>query len=185
MEMDFLLFLQNLHSPISDFFFSHITLLGNAGIFWIICCLLMLCTKKYRKCGILFMLSLVTCFILGNLCLKNMVARERPCWVNTQIALLIQNPKDFSFPSGHSMHGFVGALSIWYANKKWGIAAFILAGLIAFSRMYLFVHYPTDIAAGILLGLAVTFFLHKFVGKRLFKEKETKREQEGIHYADV
>lgn len=162
MEMDFLLFLQELHHPVLDIFFSNITLLGNAGIFWIICCVIMLCTKKYRKYGVLFLISLMVCYVFGNLFLKNIIARERPCWVNTNVVLLIQSPKDYSFPSGHSLHSFVGALSIWYANKKWGIAAFVLAGLIAFSRMYLFVHYPSDVLAGIVIGLTVTFLVHKF-----------------------
>lgn len=174
MEMDFLLFLQTLHTPVLDFFFSKITLLGNAGIFWIVCCLALLCTKKYRKCGILFLLSLLGCFLIGNVLLKNAVARERPCWANTDIVLLVANPKDFSFPSGHSMHSFVGALSLWYAEKRWGIAAFILAGLIAFSRLYLFVHYPTDVLTGIVIGLAVTFLIHKFMSRLIFRDNGTK-----------
>lgn len=165
MEMDFLLGLQELHNPILDFFFSNITLLGNGGIFWIICCIVLLSMKKYRKYGVAFAISLLACFLLGNIFLKNVIARERPCWVNTEIMLLISNPQDYSFPSGHSMHSFVGALSIWYANKKWGIGAFILAGLIAFSRMYLFVHYPSDVVVGIAIGLCVTFLVHKMVEK--------------------
>ena len=170
MEMDFLLFLQKLHTPVLDSFFSNITVLGNAGMIWIIACIMMLCTKKYRKNGILFAISLVCCFLLGNIFLKNVIARERPCWINTDIVLLIANPKDYSFPSGHSMHSFVGALSIWYANKKWGIVAFILAGLIAFSRMYLFVHYPTDVIIGITIGLLVTFLVHK-IGKKVTENR--------------
>lgn len=187
MEMDFLLFLQTLHTPALDFFFSKLTLLGNGGIFWILCALVLLCTKKYRKCGILFLLSLLACFLPGNVFLKNVVARERPCWVNTNVLLLISNPKDFSFPSGHSMHSFVGALSLWYANKKWGIAAFILAGLIAFSRMYLFVHYPTDVLAGIAIGLIITFLIHKFLGRVLFRENGMKANiiREDSYHADV
>ena len=177
MEMNFLLCLQKLHTPILDFFFSKITLLGNAGIFWIVCCVVMLCMKKYRKYGVCFLLSLITCFLLGNVFFKNVVARERPCWINPQIALLIQNPKDYSFPSGHSLHSFVGALSIWYANKKWGIAAFILAGLIAFSRLYLFVHYPSDVLTGIAIGLLVTFLIHYLAEYFLKKEKMTENLQ--------
>ena len=170
MEMDFLLFLQELHTPVLDFFFSKITVLGNAGMIWIIACIMMLCTKKYRKNGIFFAISLVCCFLLGNIFLKNVIARERPCWINTEIVLLIANPKDYSFPSGHSMHSFAGALSIWYANKKWGVVAFVLAGLIAFSRMYLFVHYPTDVIMGITIGLLVTFLVHK-IGRKIAEKK--------------
>ncbi len=164
MEMEFLLFLQGLHNTVLDFFFSMVTHLGDGGIVWIAACVIMLCTKKYRKWGVLFALSLLCCFIIGNVALKNLVARPRPCWVNTDISLLIKNPKDYSFPSGHSMIGFAGALSVWYANKKWGIAALVLAAVIAFSRLYLFVHYPTDVFLGTLIGLFVTFLVHKAGG---------------------
>lgn len=183
MEMNFLLALQELHNPIADFFFSHITMLGNAGIFWIFICIFFLCSKKYRKNGILFLVSLLVCFIIGNLLLKNIVARPRPCWVNPQIPLLIANPVDFSFPSGHSLHSFAGALSIWYANKRWGIFAFILAGLISFSRLYLFVHYPSDVLTGIVLGIAITAAVHK-LGKRLWLKAGTLKKEDGSH-ADV
>lgn len=181
MEMNFLLTLQNLHHPIADFFFSHITLLANGGIFWILICILFLCSKKYRTNGIYFLLSLLLCFIIGNLFLKNIIARPRPCWINPQIPLLIPNPSDFSFPSGHSLHSFAGAVSIWYANRKWGIFAFILAGIIAFSRLYLFVHYPSDVVAGIVLGIIVTVFVHK-AGAVLQKKRAAK---EGDYHANV
>lgn len=179
MEMEFLLFLQSLHNTVLDFFFSTITHLGDGGIFWIILCVIMLCTKKYRKCGVLFALSMLCCFIIGNVTLKNLVARPRPCWVNTDITLLIRNPKDYSFPSGHSMVGFAGALSVWYANKKWGIAALVLAAVIAFSRMYLFVHYPTDVLLGTLIGLAVTFLVHK-AGEIYLRKKNEVSSNENV-----
>jgi len=179
MEMDFLLLIQGLHNTVLDFFFSAITHLGDGGVFWIILCVIMLCTKKYRKWGVLFAISLFCCFIIGNVTLKNLVARPRPCWVNTDISLLIKNPKDFSFPSGHSMIGFAGALSVWYANRKWGIAALILAAVIAFSRLYLFVHYPTDVLLGILIGLVVTFFVHK-AGEIYMQKKEEVSPNENV-----
>ena len=179
MEMDFLLFLQGIHNHVLDVFFSTITRLGVGGIFWIILCLIMLCTKKYRKWGILFAMSMLCCFLIGNIALKNIVARARPCWVNSDITLLIKSPKDYSFPSGHSMIGFTGALSIWYADKKWGIAAFILASVIAFSRLYLFVHYPTDVLLGILIGLAVTFLVHK-AGEAYEKKREGVKQNENV-----
>lgn len=179
MEMEFLLFLQELHNQVLDVFFSTITRLGDGGIFWIILCLVMLCTKKYRKWGVLFALSMLCCFLIGNIALKNIVARSRPCWVNPDITLLIKNPQDYSFPSGHSMISFTSALSIWYANKKWGIAAFILASVIAFSRLYLFVHYPTDVLMGILIGLAVSFLVHK-AGEIFETKKEGVKQIENV-----
>ncbi len=177
MEMDFLLFLQSIHNSILDLFFSSVTHLGDGGIFWILICLILLCTKKYRKWGILFMISMLCCFLIGNIALKNLVARARPCWVNPDVPLLIGNPKDYSFPSGHSMISFTGALSVWYANKKWGIAAFILAAFIAFSRLYLFVHYPTDVLLGTLIGLLVAYAVHKAGEAYEKKKKSTQGDQ--------
>lgn len=179
MEMDFLLFLQGMHNTVLDFFFSMITHLGDGGIFWIIVCVIMLCTKKYRKWGVLFALSMLCCFLIGNVTLKNLVARPRPCWVNTDISLLIRNPKDYSFPSGHSMIGFTGALSVWYANKKWGAAALVLAAFVAFSRLYLFVHYPTDVLFGTLFGLVITFLVHK-AGEIYLRKKEWVNSNENV-----
>lgn len=172
MEMSFLLFLQELHNPVLDFFFMNLTHLGDAGVLWIIAGVILLCIKKYRKQGFLLLFSLLCCLLIGNIFLKNVIARERPCWVNTDILLLIPNPKDFSFPSGHSMVGFAGALSVWYADKKWGVAALVLAGTIAFSRLYLFVHYPSDVVIGSVIGLLVAFLIHKAAEKMAERKGE-------------
>ena len=95
--------------------------------------------------------TLVIAFVLGNLILKNVIARPRPCWVRDSIGL-IAVPKDYSFPSGHTHVSVLLAVVLWHENRKWGITAGCLAVLVAFSRMYLFVHYPTDILGGVLLG---------------------------------
>ena len=116
--------------------------------------------KKYRKIGIQMVISMAITFIIGNLILKNLIARERPCWLDTQIALLIKSPKDYSFPSGHSMNGFAASIALLCNDKKLGIPAVILASLIAFSRLYHFVHFPTDVMVGILIGTTVAILVH-------------------------
>ena len=110
--------------------------------------------------------ALILGFIIGNIVLKNVIGRIRPYDVNTDFALLIHTLKDYSFPSGHTLCSFEGAVCIFTHNKKWGVSALFLASLIAFSRLYLYVHYPTDVLAGIILGtlfaFAGTLFADKF-----------------------
>ena len=81
--------------------------------------------------------------------------RPRPCTVDPDFALLIARPTSSSFPSTHSAWSFAGAAAIFQNHRKAGLAAFALAALIAFSRMYLFVHFPTDILAGMVLGILI------------------------------
>lgn len=154
MEMSILQGIQNIHNGLLDSIMVFITSLGNAGIIWIVLAVIFLFSKKYRKCGIAMALALLFSFIFGNVILKNIFERPRPSWVDTNVMLLIKNPTDFSFPSGHSFASFAGATVIFMYHKKEGIAALILAGLIAFSRLYLFVHYPSDVVLGSLFGVA-------------------------------
>ena len=176
MEFEILYAINNLHNPILDTIMIAITSLGNAGLMWIAIAIGLLCAKKTRKCGVLMLVSLVLGLILGNGILKNLIARERPCWIDENIKLLIPNPHDFSFPSGHTLASFEAAVMIYLHNKKWGIISLIVATLIAFSRMYLFVHFPTDILAGMILGtviaLAVYHGYEKIKAKKLEKENQ-------------
>jgi undecaprenyl-diphosphatase len=94
--------------------------------------------------------------LLCNVMLKPLVGRMRPFTVNTGVELLINAPKDFSFPSGHTAASFAAAFALLFVKNKLWIPSMILASLIAFSRLYLYVHYPTDVLAGILLGLIVS-----------------------------
>lgn len=144
--------IQHLRSDFLDFLMPKITALGNAGILWILLTLVLLCIPKTRKCGFAMALALVLSLVLGNLVLKPWVARLRPFLENSQIILLIPPPLDFSFPSGHTYAGIASALVLWRFHRRLGIPAMIAAVLIAFSRMYLQVHFPTDILGGILLG---------------------------------
>lgn len=143
----------HLHSDFLTAAFRVITSLGNAGIFWILLGLVLLCIPKTRRCGLSMILALLCCLVFGNLILKPLIHRIRPYDVNSAVQLLIPRLSDFSFPSGHTYASFAGAVVILRYYKKWGIAALILAVLIAFSRLYFYVHFPTDVLAGMVLGI--------------------------------
>ena len=93
--------------------------------------------------------------LAGNLTLKPLIARPRPCWLDESVQLLIANPTDYSFPSGHTLSSLIGATVLTKANRKFGFAAIPLAALIAFSRLYLYVPFPTDILGAAVLGMAI------------------------------
>ena len=133
-----------------------ITMLGNAGAIWIIAAIALLCSKKYRVYGIVLLGCLAAGALIGNGFLKNFVMRPRPCWLDESVAMLIATPGDYSFPSGHTMASVIGATILTAANRKFGLIAIPLAVLIAFSRMYLYVHFPSDILGGLVLGLAIS-----------------------------
>lgn len=162
-EFAVLNFLQTIHTKIGDAFFSTITHLGDGGIFWILLTLLFLCIKKYRKYGMTMAFAMLFGVLIGNLTLKPLIARVRPYDVNTAIEILIKKPHDFSFPSGHTLASFAASISILWYNKKLGISAVIVAVLIAFSRMYLYVHYPTDVLAGAVIGIICSYASLKLV----------------------
>ena len=154
MELPFLYALQELHNQILDKIMIFLSSLGNAGIFWGCLGILLLAIPKTRKCGGCMILSMALTYVLGNLVLKNLVARVRPYDVNTAIAILIKKPLDFSFPSGHTAASFAAMTALFLAKmKKAWIAALVLAVLIAFSRLYFYVHYPTDVLGGAVVGI--------------------------------
>ncbi|MBR1592730.1 MAG: phosphatase PAP2 family protein [Ruminococcus sp.] len=132
-----------------------ITLLGDKGLFFIFIAIVMLFFKPYRHCGIACLTGLMCGVIIGNLIVKNIVRRSRPCWINDTVNMLIEIPKDYSFPSGHTLAAFISASVMMHYDKRIGIPALIIACAIAFSRMYLYVHFPTDILSGIVLGTLI------------------------------
>lgn len=147
----------NLWCPVLDTLMPIITLLGDAGIFWIAVSVLFMLTKKYRKTGIGMMLALMMGLLVCNIWLKPTIARIRPYDFKEEhlgviVNLLIEKQHDFSFPSGHTIASFEAAVVILLGGKMLGIPAMILAFLIAFSRLYLYVHYPTDVIFSMILG---------------------------------
>lgn len=150
-----------------------VTFLGELGAAWVICGVVLVFTKKYRKCGIVMLASLLMCLLIGNIILKPAVARIRPFEINQAFNLLINKPSGYSFPSGHTFASFTAATVLFFTNKKFGFAALPLAILIAFSRLYLYVHFPSDVIAGIVLGIltgiAVWMFFKSFIFKNELK----------------
>ena len=165
LEFSILYFIQGLHTPFLDRFMTAVTSLGDKGWFFIVLGIILFCFKRTRKMGAAVLLSLAAGGLIGNVVLKNLVMRDRPCWIDESVRLLIQNPKDFSFPSGHTLASFETAVSIFLYNRKWGVPVIVLASVIALSRLYLFVHFPTDVLSGMALGIFIGWYVHRTIEK--------------------
>ena len=98
-EFSILYALQEIHNPVLDKIMLFITSLGDDGIMWIAIGVICLLFKKHRRMGLHLLLSMLCTFILGNLILKNIIARPRPCDIDTTVALLLSRPHGYSFPS--------------------------------------------------------------------------------------
>lgn len=156
----------NLHNGLFDKVFVFITRLGDFGGIWVILAIVLLISKKYRKYGLTLALALLFCTLLGDAILKPLFARARPFELKESLELLIKRPIDYSFPSGHTMSSFAAATVLLYTNKKYGIMALILAVLIAYSRLYLYVHYPSDILVGIIIGVSLGWLAIKIINPK-------------------
>ena len=181
MEIQILHWFETLHNPITNPIFYVITTLGNAGWFWIVLAVLMLTVlpKKYKKAGLTMAIALILSLIFCNGIMKHLWARPRAFWVVGQNFVvgnefenlygIFNSIHDYSFPSGHSSASFAAAVSIFMWRKKEGSAALVLAALIAFSRLYFTVHYPTDVLVGTitgaLYGLAAYFIVKALMNK--------------------
>ena len=181
MEIQILHWFETLHNPITNPIFYVITTLGNAGWFWIVLAVLMLTVlpKKYKKAGLTMAIALILSLIFCNGIMKHLWARPRAFWVVGQNFVvgnefenlygIFNSIHDYSFPSGHSSASFAAAVSIFMWRKKEGCAALVLAALIAFSRLYFTVHYPTDVLVGTitgaLYGVAAYFIVKELMNK--------------------
>ena len=190
---------QTIQTPILNTFFKIYTTLGEAGALFIIIAIGLMITKKWRKVGFAMMVALVVMVIGNNLILKNIFARPRPFdldpetyawWFKVYVFPdIVSKPESFSFPSGHSSSAFAVAFVALFYNRKWGFATLILAVLMAFSRVYVEVHYPTDVIAGVFVGLLYaliaalivrfTYQIFEKLWNKLFVKKDSKKIEDG------
>ena len=168
-------FQHNLNSELFNRIMIFFTNLGDHGTVWIAIALILFLNRKYRKIGLFSIISLIICALLVNVILKPLIHRPRPFTEIADIILLIKTPKDYSFPSGHTAASFVMIFVFFRHIKKYFIPVFVTGILIAFSRMYLSVHYPSDILAGLIIGtfsgLAGEKAVNRFTQKRLTDKK--------------
>lgn len=162
-EAEFLSWLQQFRSPFLDTVMAGLSLAGDHGILGIAVCIVLLIFRKTRRTGVEVLISMALAYIVANLIIKNAVARIRPYDAYEALEPLIKKPHDWSFPSGHATNTFACATAIFLNHKKWGVVALALAALIAFSRMYNCVHYPTDILAGIIIGVLFAVLAHYLI----------------------
>lgn len=157
----------NLSNPVMDKLMVVITSLGDKGLIWIVMALILLAVKKYRKIGIILLISLLMTSLLGEGIVKNIVQRPRAFITYPDISIIINQPTSFSFPSGHTASSFAAAVVLGHYFKKWSFLFYFLATLIAFSRLYLFVHYPSDIIVGIILGSICSLLTIKLLDENI------------------
>lgn len=163
-----------LHGPVLDAVMVFFTRLGDAGFIWLALAAALLINKKTRVYGLAMLLALAVEFLVINLGLKNLTARPRPFLIDPTLATtLINLPQSWSFPSGHTGSSFAAAVALclfpW--RRTWVRALpLLLAAVISFSRLYLGVHYPTDVLFGLIIGVACGFIGH-YLAVRLYNRK--------------
>ena len=171
---------EHLTHPFLDTVMPYISSLARTGEFWILLALILLCFKKTRKAGVAMGIAMACGYLIGNMGMKNLFARVRPYDV-AEVELLVAKLHDYSFPSGHTLASFEVATVLMLQNKKLGIPALVLAVIIAFSRLYLYVHYPTDVLVGVLLGVLFGYLGVLIINKcySLFEKKTKNKKSEG------
>ena len=173
-EFDILDAIYEIRCPVLDYIMHFFTLLGEAGIFWILLTLVLIIVPKTRRIGLSTAAAFLVEFICVNLTIKPLVKRTRPCIANTSRAIdtIISLPSGYSFPSGHSAAGFVVSTVIAKHNLKYGIIALTASAISAFSRLYFYVHYPTDVLAGAMIGVLSGVIMDKVVMNSFKKHDE-------------
>lgn len=166
---------ENIRVPILTDVLKIITSWGNAGIIWILFTIFLLLFAKYRKCGLACLISLLCGLVITNIFLKNAVHRIRPYEVVEGLRILIEKQVDWSFPSGHATSSIAAAMVMfWMLPKKIGVSALALALVICFSRLYVGVHYPSDVLVGILIGLFCAW-IGRISTEKIYQVKKERR----------
>lgn len=158
-EAEILLWIQNnLRNPVLDPVMKTITHLGDGGAVWILLTLVLLIFPKTRRAGMFSAMAMIGSLLINNIVLKNLFARTRPYELIEGLKLIISPAWDYSFPSGHTGTSIASAVSMApELPRRWAVLLLILAVVIAFSRLYVGVHFPTDVLGGLVTGLAAAW----------------------------
>ena len=157
-------------TEVLDSFFLGLTRVAcTYGQLWLIIAALLLIFKGTRRAGISVVIAYMAVYLLGQIILKQLISRPRPCQIDQAFALLVARPSSSSFPSTHSAWAFGAATAIFMRHRKLGAAAYAVAALIAFSRLYMFLHFPTDVLFGAAMGMALGVLAH-WIMKTLWKK---------------
>ena len=152
-ELDFILWMQGA-SPSLDSVMVALSLTAYHAAFWALLAAIMAISKGHRRPGIAILFSLLASYVAVELVIKTFIHRERP-YVAEGLTPIIVDSLSYSFPSGHTAYSFASATVIAMYYGRWCIPAFVLATMIGISRIYLALHWPTDVVAGALIGVAV------------------------------
>ena len=150
-----------------------VTFLGDSGWFWIVLALALCCFRPTRRAGVAAAIALLLSLLVNNICLKPLIDRIRPYELVEGLICLVSPPGDASFPSGHAGASFAAAAAMFpYLRRRWGVCLLVLAGLIALSRLYVGVHYPTDVMFGALSGIIIGVIVCRVWDRMAGKENE-------------
>lgn len=152
MDWHILYFLQDRHTPFLDGLMPALSLSATGGAVWIVLAVLLALYRPTRQLGCTVGLALLLMHLSCNELLKPLIMRDRPCWIDPSVPLLVPRPSDYSFPSGHTAASFAAAGVLLLERVRFAWPALLLAVGIAFSRLYVFVHFPTDVLGGVVLG---------------------------------
>ena len=148
---------ENLRSEWLDALCAFLSRAFQFGIPWLILGAVLFCFKKTRSAGVILVAAVALTFFFNEIAIKNAVGRERPCTIDPSIQLAIERPTSYSFPSGHTASCFAAVGTLLFTFKKLGVPMLLFAAFMGFSRMYLFVHFPTDVLAGAAMGLLMAW----------------------------
>ncbi len=161
LDFEILFFIKDhIRNSFLDVIVPFYTNLGNDGIIWIVFGIVLLIPKKTRKCGIMVLGALLVMLVVNNIILKNLIARSRPCATYPELVELVKIPTSYSFPSGHTVSAMAVAFTVLSQHKKLGIVTLVMAFLMGLSRLYVGVHFPTDVYGGIIVGAAIAFAVY-------------------------
>ena len=174
LELDILNGIHGMSSPVMDSVMQATAYVTAHGAIWVLLSCILICTRRYRYAGVAMLVCMFVGEILCDGVLKPMICRERPVDL-ADFELLVEPPSSYSFPSGHSVVAFSAATALFLFHRREGIVLMLCASFVAFSRLYLFVHWPTDVVAGALIGMIVSvltvWFLRRYIP--FFREGDT------------